>query len=176
MSRNRTLYAASMLLLLNLACSPAERNAAGEIESAGSVDAFTIRVGDCFDDQTSFSGEVSDVPGVPCDQPHDNEVYATFDLTMASWPGEEQANEVADAGCLERFENGDEVLVWYDSADPTHTWVGTAPGGGGAAFVLYLGIVLTLIGSMYLWFIFFHPPLARWIERVEGNDEVPAPG
>jgi len=104
MSRNRTLYAASMLLLLNLACSPAERNAAGEIESAGSVDAFAIRVGDCFDDQTSFSGEVSDVPGVPCDQPHDNEVYATFDLTMASWPGEEQANEVADAGCLERFE------------------------------------------------------------------------
>ena len=79
-------------------------------------------------------------------------------------------------GCLERFENGDEVLVWYDSADPTHTWVGTAPGGGGAAFVLYLGIVLTLIGSMYLWFIFVHPPLARWIARMKGNDEVPRTG
>jgi len=104
MCRNRTLYAAATLVLFNVACSPAERSETGEIETAGSVDAFAMRVGDCFNDQSSLSGEVSDVPGVPCDEAHDNEVYATFDLSMVAWPGDEQANEVADAGCLERFE------------------------------------------------------------------------
>jgi hypothetical protein len=104
MFRNRTIFAAATLALVNMACSPAERSESGEIETAGSVDAFSMQIGDCFNDQSSLSGEVSDVPGVPCDQPHDNEVYSIFDLTMADWPGDEQANEVADAGCLKRFE------------------------------------------------------------------------
>lgn len=98
------LMAPTLLLLLCLGCAPAERGESGEIETAGAVDAFAMRVGDCFNDQTALSGEVSDVPGVPCSEPHDNEVYSTFDLTMAEWPGEERAYEVADEGCLERFE------------------------------------------------------------------------
>ncbi len=104
MYKDRACFVSALLLLMSAGCSPAERSETGEIETAGSVDAFTIRVGDCFDDQFTFGDEVSDVPGVPCTDPHDNEVYAKFDLQVSEWPGDDRANELADEGCLDRFE------------------------------------------------------------------------
>ena len=48
----------------------ADRDAAGTIVDGGNVDAFTIRIGDCFDNTGSLgtdeAGEVSSLPGVPC--------------------------------------------------------------------------------------------------------------
>ena len=118
MCRDRTpylsAYVCALLLLLSTGCGPAERNETGEIDTAGSVDAFAIHVGDCFDDQASSSSEVSDVPGVPCAEPHDNEVFATLDLPMSVWPGVERADELADAGCLERFREA--IGVDYDDS------------------------------------------------------------
>jgi hypothetical protein len=82
----------------------ADRDASGAIVDAGSVDAFQMRVGDCFDDGSTFTDEeVSSVAGVPCAQPHDNEVYAVFDVRTSTFPGDRMA-EVAHQGCLERFE------------------------------------------------------------------------
>ena len=82
----------------------ADRDDSGAIVAEGSVDAFQMRVGDCFDDGSTFDDdEVNTVPGVPCSQPHDNEVYALFDVNHASFPGEEMA-EIAHEGCLSRFE------------------------------------------------------------------------
>jgi len=80
----------------------AERNAAGEITTAGAVDAFEVRVGDCFDDEAFESSEISEIPGVPCAEPHDNEIYATFDIP-GEWPGTELVAELASEGCYERF-------------------------------------------------------------------------
>ena len=80
----------------------AERNESGEITAAGSVDAFEIRIGDCFDDEAFESTEISEIGGIPCSEPHDNEVYASFDVT-GEWPGDERIEELADEGCLERF-------------------------------------------------------------------------
>lgn len=80
----------------------AERNAAGEITSAGAVDAFAVRVGDCFDDEAFASTEISEVPGVPCAQAHDNEVYAAFDIS-GEWPGDARVEELAYEGCFDRF-------------------------------------------------------------------------
>ena len=88
---------------LTIGCS-AERDASGAIESAGSLDAFTMQVGDCFDDAVLGGGEISDVPGVPCSTPHDNEVYALFDIPGTKFPGVDAIGELADDGCLERFE------------------------------------------------------------------------
>jgi hypothetical protein len=83
----------------------ADRDDSGAIVAEGSVDAFQMRVGDCFDDGSAFAGdEVDSVPGVPCSKPHDNEVYAVFNVTAASFPGEAMA-EMAHEGCLERFES-----------------------------------------------------------------------
>jgi hypothetical protein len=84
----------------------ADRDESGAIVSEGSLDAFKMRVGDCFDDGSAFTDESNDVdsvPGVPCSKPHDNEVYAVFDVTMAGFPGEGMA-EMAQEACVERFE------------------------------------------------------------------------
>jgi len=80
----------------------AERNDAGEITGAGAVDAFEVRVGDCFDDEAFESTEISELPGVPCSEAHDNEIYATFDLA-GEWPGEESVESLAFEGCHDRF-------------------------------------------------------------------------
>ena len=86
----------------------ADRDASGAIVSGGSVDAFTMRVGDCFNDTSALvsdaAGEVSSLPGVPCAEPHDNEVYAIFKVDFESFPGDEAMGEHAFAQCLERFQ------------------------------------------------------------------------
>lgn len=64
---------------------------------------FSLGVGDCFDDPDSF-GEVSSVPVRDCSEPHDNEVYATFDVTASDFPGESAVQEMADEGCVDRFQ------------------------------------------------------------------------
>jgi hypothetical protein len=82
----------------------ADRDSTGAIVGAGSVNAFQMRVGDCFDDGSTFGDdEVDSVPGVPCSEPHDNEVYAVFDVTAQSFPGDAMA-DMAHDGCVERFE------------------------------------------------------------------------
>jgi hypothetical protein len=82
--------------------SAARRNDAGEITAAGALGAFEVRVGDCFDDEAFENTEISELPAVPCSEPHDNEVYAVFDIT-GEWPGAERVEELAHKGCLERF-------------------------------------------------------------------------
>lgn len=96
----------------------ADRDASGAIVSGGSVDAFTIRLGDCFNNTASFgadeSGEVSSLPGVPCTEPHDNEVFAVFDVDFEAFPGDDVMSERAFQGCLARFE-GFVGTVYEDS-------------------------------------------------------------
>jgi hypothetical protein len=40
---------------------------------------------------------------VPCSNPHDNEVYAVYDVAAASFPGDAIV-DMAHEGCMERFE------------------------------------------------------------------------
>jgi hypothetical protein len=83
----------------------ADRDATGAIVDEGSVDAFNIHVGDCFDDPSSTYGdEISSLPGVPCAEPHDNEVYALVNVTMPEYPGEDAMWDHANDECLKRFE------------------------------------------------------------------------
>lgn len=86
----------------------ADRDSTGAIVGGGSLDAFQIRVGDCFNDSAAApvdeTEEVSSVPGVPCAEPHDNEVFAVFDMAATSFPEGEAMAELAFDSCLERFE------------------------------------------------------------------------
>ena len=86
-------------LLLAGACGPGE----------GSV--FGLSEGECFDDP-EVTQDVREVPLVPCDQPHDNEVFATFDLDDGEFPGGEVVEEQALEGCTEAFPEG--VAERYD--------------------------------------------------------------
>jgi hypothetical protein len=64
-------------------------------------------------------------------------------------------------GCLERYENGDEVRLSYDSADPRDVWMGQTPGGGYPTMMLYGGMTLVTFGVIWLWFIAGLP----WVKR-----------
>lgn len=70
--------------------------AAGACSSEGNV--FSLEVGMCFDDYGV--GEVSDVPRANCAEPHDNEVYATWDVSDPVLPSQTTMAE----GCYDRFE------------------------------------------------------------------------
>jgi hypothetical protein len=71
-----------------------------EISKAGQQDVFDVAVGDCFNEDGGGE-DVSDVPAVPCVEPHDNEVFHLFDLTGDVFPVD--IDEQADAGCMAQF-------------------------------------------------------------------------
>lgn len=97
----------------------AERDGSGAIVDAGNIGAFQLRDGDCFNDAGySFVGEeeISSLPGVPCSEPHDNEVYAVFDVDLTSYPSSEDAMfEHALEECLDRFPGF--VGIEYESSE-----------------------------------------------------------
>lgn len=86
----------------------ADRDETGAVVDAGRIDAFQMKVGDCFNDSTEMTSdsafEVSSVAGVPCAEPHDNEVYAIFDVGVDAYPEGEGMSELAFNSCLKRFE------------------------------------------------------------------------
>jgi hypothetical protein len=84
------------------AVTSVDRDEAGNIVDAGTLDAFEIHLGDCFDDPDSYADEFSSLPGVPCAEPHDNEAFSVFDLTMSSYP-EYDIAEISESSCVERF-------------------------------------------------------------------------
>lgn len=90
------------------AMTSADRDSTGAIVGAGSVDAFEMKVGDCFNDSSSYAygeeQEVTSVPGVPCSDSHDNEVYAVFDIGISSYPSDESMFDIAFDACLDKFE------------------------------------------------------------------------
>ena len=90
------------------AMTEADRDSTGAIVGEGSVGAFQIRVGDCFDyTSSSFaedSVEITSLPDIPCTDPHDNEVFAVFDVNQSTYPEGEAMESLAYDSCLERFE------------------------------------------------------------------------
>jgi hypothetical protein len=74
------------------------------VTACGSASVFDLAVGDCFDDPVT-EGEVSSVSAVDCAQPHDNEVYAVYEYSGDSYPGEEAMSAAADEGCAAEFED-----------------------------------------------------------------------
>lgn len=97
------LRAAVALTLLLAACSGSAdvpdvaRDADGRPTEAGEVRADRLRVGDCFDDQDDDSPD--GFPVVPCDQPHDNEVFFAFVVPGDDFPGQDALADQAAARC-----------------------------------------------------------------------------
>ena len=85
------------------AMTDVDRDDSGAIVGEGTLNAFEMRTGDCFDDPDALADEFSSLPGVPCAEPHDNETFAVFDLTMADYP-EYDIAEISESSCIEHFE------------------------------------------------------------------------
>ncbi|MDC0598544.1 septum formation family protein [Gammaproteobacteria bacterium] len=99
-----------LLLLSVLLASCGEeagRSDSGSVISSGEIDVFQMRVGDCFDDESAVDDgtEVTELPGVPCFEPHDNEIYAIFNSTLPKFPGGDQMQEIATEECIALFED-----------------------------------------------------------------------
>ncbi len=79
------------------------RDDSGAIVEAGGVGVFAIEFGDCL--VAPMAEEMQSVEGVPCDQPHDSQAYAAFDLVgFTGFPGDGM-DEQAYRGCIDRFES-----------------------------------------------------------------------
>lgn len=73
--------------------SDANRDEQGNVQEQENIDVFSLKLGDCkmADDTT---GDIMDVDVVPCDEPHDEEVF--FEYTMDK--GEYDPVAVQNAG------------------------------------------------------------------------------
>jgi hypothetical protein len=83
--------------------SSADRAETGEITAGGDVSAFDLKVGHCLN--RLKEGHVrTDLPAVPCAEPHEGEVFAIFDLPAGPYPGDAKVGDDAERGCSDRFE------------------------------------------------------------------------
>lgn len=120
MRTTRTSAAALTLAAVALtltACGPQapERDAeTGEITEASEADVFTLAVGDCLD-SAELGEEVETVPTVPCDEPHDTEIFASTQLPDGDFPGDDAVFAAADEFCLPEFESF--IGLPYDSSE-----------------------------------------------------------
>jgi hypothetical protein len=94
------------------------RNDAGQIEEAGGLGAFVLRVGDCV--QLPDEMEVVSVEGVPCSTPHDAEVYARFDLPELDSFDADEVGALSDEGCFDRWSDAIGT-VYEDDPDLDYT-------------------------------------------------------
>jgi len=83
-------FVTAVVLIVSVAC--------------GSGNVFELKIGQCFDDPATERELVGDVEIVDCDQAHDNEVYALFNMPEGDFPALSVVNEAALDGCYEAFE------------------------------------------------------------------------
>lgn len=67
------------------------------------VSAPTAAVGDCLN-VSELGVEVQEFPTVPCEEPHEAEVYSVFDLTFEGDYDEQAVVTETDEACTEQFE------------------------------------------------------------------------
>lgn len=89
------------LIVVGIASS-ADRDASGEITDAGTVSVQSLEPGDCVNGLKEGK-EVLSLPALPCTDPHEAEVFARFELTESTWPGDEAVFAQAEQGCQDRI-------------------------------------------------------------------------
>jgi len=112
--------------VLEQEADPAVRDeTTGEITESSEADVFSLKVGDCLNQQASEEAtEVSSVPTVPCSEPHDSEAYAAMDMPAGDFPGDQAVSDAADTFCYDEFEkfvgmNYDESVLELATFFPT---------------------------------------------------------
>lgn len=126
------------------------------IDGAEMVAFEDLQVGDCLplveygDDE-----QIYELPVVPCDQPHTDEVYFIFEFEDGAFPGDDAVSEEAWNGCLDAFE--DYVGVSYDASlldfynyQPTKaSWIRASDRSVQCILVSYDDVTDTLRGANY---------------------------
>jgi hypothetical protein len=75
-------------------------------ESSAEESILSLEVGWCLNDiDQPIAQEMTDVPTVPCGEPHQSEVYAEILIDEASFPGVDAVVDVAADQCTQAFES-----------------------------------------------------------------------
>lgn len=103
---------------------PQRDETSGEVTASAESDVFAIKVGDCLDLSQQESSEVSSLPTVPCDEPHDSEVFAELTLTGDELPTD--LDTQADTFCHDEFAtfvgiSYEESALEYSPLTPTES-------------------------------------------------------
>lgn len=79
-------------------------SACGALQSLTGNNVFDLEVGDCFVEEEMDSAlggeEISNVPLVDCEEPHDAEIYHTHEVEGDDFPGQEAIEADAEEACL----------------------------------------------------------------------------
>lgn len=74
-----------------------------------------LDVGECLMDiSTPIGQDLTDIPVIDCDEPHDSEVFAEIVLTGTGFPGVDQVMADGSAGCIAAF--GEFIGIDYPSS------------------------------------------------------------
>ena len=79
----------------------AQRGDDGSLTSAGTVPVDDLRPGDCFN--AGDEEEIADVDGVPCDEPHEYEVYAIEQYEGSTFPDDAEMDVIFETICAPAF-------------------------------------------------------------------------
>jgi hypothetical protein len=93
-------------LVLTAGCSDSgpDRDATGRITSAGDLSVFELVPGDCVVIDDSLEAANETLPVVPCDDPHQAEVFALVEVEdLDAYPGERELSNRAELECIARF-------------------------------------------------------------------------
>ena len=119
------LLLAAALALGGAACADEpNRDETGEIEETEDVAPNSLKAGDCFNDPEAGSPtQVTSLEAVPCDEPHDNEVFHVFQLDDGDFPGADELKQLGLEGCEPELEG----YVGAPAADAGLTIVPVTP-------------------------------------------------
>ncbi|HEY9412677.1 MAG TPA: septum formation family protein [Jiangellaceae bacterium] len=92
------------------------RDPSGQVtESEPAADVFSVKVGDCIG-AFGDGEQVSEIPVVPCTEPHDQEVYAAVQVPdAAEYPGDAAVEDQAKTDCSAEFQTF--VGLAYDDSE-----------------------------------------------------------
>lgn len=90
------------VVVVAAAVTSAGRDEAGSIDRPGDVSTFSLRVGDCVNGVRD-GVEVRTLPAVPCERPHESEVFAEFSLAQGNWPGPDAIDAEANNRCVQQL-------------------------------------------------------------------------
>jgi len=90
----------------------AGRSSSGPIKHKANLNVFSLAVGDCFDNPAGAS-TVTTVTAIPCNQPHNAQIYAKFNLSGSdfNYPGTAAVTRRATNGCNSRTSDVDKSLT-----------------------------------------------------------------
>ena len=96
------LWLAGIAVVTAVGSQLAGRDDAGRISRGGTISATALTVGDCVNDLTD-TRDLRSLPGVPCSQPHDGEVFAVFELRAGPYPGASVVDDQVGRECNARL-------------------------------------------------------------------------